>query len=259
MIEIVAAGQYGKTKHLIEMHRFRKRVFHDRLGWDVPIQPNGLEIDAYDTPDTVYVLALDENKQVVGSWRLNPTTQPMMVRDLWPEFLNSIDIKSEPASWECSRFAVAHPRLNIGKSGASRVTEEIFCAVAELCVLCGIEKLYAMFDTRIALIHKKLNCQALALSEIRDIGNAACQVGAYKMDAAMLDALRNSTGIVDALVTPDMVPPNMTQYFSSTKSRKEDCKLENHRNFHINNFFYNTLHQNLTDNSDSNHEVKAGI
>lgn len=48
MIEIIQAGQSGKTESLIEMHRVRKFIFKDRMGWDVDISDDGLEIDNYE-------------------------------------------------------------------------------------------------------------------------------------------------------------------------------------------------------------------
>ena len=72
MIEIVQPGQAGKTSYLFDMHRLRTRIFKERMNWDVDIDKNGLEIDDFDLPEAVYVLALDDEKNVIGSWRFLP-------------------------------------------------------------------------------------------------------------------------------------------------------------------------------------------
>lgn len=76
MIEIIQAGQAGKTKSLIEMHRVRKLIFKDRMGWDIDITKDGLEIDDFDLPETVYILVRDDKGRVAGVWRMLPTTSP---------------------------------------------------------------------------------------------------------------------------------------------------------------------------------------
>lgn len=54
------------------MHRLRRRVFKERLDWDVSVS-NGLEIDQYDSFKPTYLLAV-EQRDVVGCVRLLPTT-----------------------------------------------------------------------------------------------------------------------------------------------------------------------------------------
>src|SRR5262245_39506130 len=106
MIEIVQTGQSGKTPLLFDMHRLRKRVFKDRMDWNVSITPGGLEVDSFDLPDTVYILALSKDRRVIGSWRILPTSGPTMVGNIWPQFLKSIDMPADPNIWEASRFSV---------------------------------------------------------------------------------------------------------------------------------------------------------
>lgn len=51
MIEIIQAGQAGKTRLLIEMYRLRAKIFKERMGWDVHVDMNGLEVDDFDTDE----------------------------------------------------------------------------------------------------------------------------------------------------------------------------------------------------------------
>ncbi|MFN3635444.1 MAG: acyl-homoserine-lactone synthase, partial [Rhizobium rhizophilum] len=48
------------------MHRLRKRVFHDLLGWDVEVR-DAWEIDDYDRANPLYVLSYGDEGRLRGS------------------------------------------------------------------------------------------------------------------------------------------------------------------------------------------------
>jgi acyl homoserine lactone synthase len=209
MLEIAQTGQAGKTSLLFSMHRLRKRVFKDRMGWDVRIEGSGLEVDQFDLPEAVYLLALDDERHVIGTWRLLPCDGPIMIREVWPQFLDSIEIPFHAHAWEASRFAV-DSRLGHSAEGlaqVNRATQELFCGLTELCLLCGIEQVFTLYDLRIARLLKRLDCQPDAVSKRLSIAGLLAQVGSFTTDRHMLARLRAATRIQEPLVTPDMVPP----------------------------------------------------
>ena len=63
------------------MHRDRKTVFVDRLGWQVPVVNGDLEIDQFDGDDAIYLIAVDEAGGHAGSLRLLPTAGPHLLAD----------------------------------------------------------------------------------------------------------------------------------------------------------------------------------
>lgn len=95
------------------MYRLRHSVFHDRLGWDVT-SDNGMEHDAFDNLDPVYVLVRDPGDEVRGCWRLLPTTGPYMLKDVFGELLHGRPAPKQRDVWEMSRFAVAAQDGNAG-------------------------------------------------------------------------------------------------------------------------------------------------
>jgi acyl homoserine lactone synthase len=214
MLEIVQAGQAGKTSLLFDMHRLRKRVFKDRMGWNVSVTPGGLEIDDFDLPETVYLLALSNDGHVIGNWRLLPSTGPTMIRKVWPQFLDSIDMPRSPLVWEASRFAVNGPDEQSveGMAQISLATQELFCGLTDLCLLCGIREIFTMYDMRIARLLKRLDCVPHRVSARVDVDGRASHVGCFKTDEAMLARLRVATGIDHALVTADMLPPVLLEH-----------------------------------------------
>lgn len=91
-------GLYSKVAH------YRYKVFVERLGWPLRTQ-NGAELDQFDRPDTVYVVAQDDNDCVIGCARLLPTTRPYLLGEVFPQLLNGLAPPCSPDVWELSRFA----------------------------------------------------------------------------------------------------------------------------------------------------------
>lgn len=213
MLEIAQAGQAGKTGLLFDMHRLRKRVFKDRMGWDVQVTNGGLEIDQFDIPEAIYLLATNKAGRVVGNWRLLPTTGPTMIRDVWPQFLDSLPMPSSPTVWEASRFAVDSPegQSKEGLAEVNRATQELFCGLTELCLLAGIREVYTFYDMRIARLLKRLDCRARTTSQRLKVEDFLAETGVFRTDETMLANLRAATGIREQLVRPDMLPPVLAE------------------------------------------------
>lgn len=99
---------------LAAMHRQRGRVFVDRLGWKIPLQGDGREVDQFDTADAVYLLALDSDGGLQGSLRLLPTSAPHLLSELFPHLCEE-GVPRGAGVMEISRFctdpALADPRL----------------------------------------------------------------------------------------------------------------------------------------------------
>lgn len=89
---------YGK------LASYRHKVFVERLGWQLRAE-DGLEFDQFDRPDTVYVIARDEDGHVIGCARLLPTTQPYLLGEVFPELMDTQPVPNSPEVWELSRFA----------------------------------------------------------------------------------------------------------------------------------------------------------
>ena len=88
---------YQKVAH------YRHKIFVERLGWPLQTQ-DGLELDQFDRNDTVYVIAQNDNAEVVGCARLLPTTRPYLLEEVFPHLLNGLPPPRSPDVWELSRF-----------------------------------------------------------------------------------------------------------------------------------------------------------
>lgn len=102
------------------MFRLRAEVFSQRLGWDVQLTDDGLEIDPFDQVDTArYIIARDPLGHVDACWRLLPTLGPNMLRDVFPELLHGQPAPAAADVWELSRFAVAADRVAANESAGT--------------------------------------------------------------------------------------------------------------------------------------------
>jgi acyl homoserine lactone synthase len=88
--------------------QYRHEIFVRQLGWRLPMADDGLERDQYDHDDTVYVVGRDEAGSICGCARLLPTTQPYLLKDLFPFLLaEGMPAPESPGVWELSRFAAS--------------------------------------------------------------------------------------------------------------------------------------------------------
>jgi acyl homoserine lactone synthase len=87
-----------------KISRYRYRVFVETLHWKLST-PEGIELDQFDGPDTVYVTAQDQVGCITGIARLLPTDGPYLLRDVFPQLLYGLTPPSSPDIWELSRFA----------------------------------------------------------------------------------------------------------------------------------------------------------
>ncbi|SHN92840.1 hypothetical protein BHECKSOX_1620 [Bathymodiolus heckerae thiotrophic gill symbiont] len=112
----------GKKKELpkgiyADISKYRYGVFVKKLGWDLSTF-NGEEQDQFDNSDAIYVVSRDNQGNVLGCGRLLPTTQPYLLKDVFPQLLNGMTPPNSPDVWELSRFSTAD--FNVKKTGSRR-------------------------------------------------------------------------------------------------------------------------------------------
>jgi len=96
--ETLPNGMYSKVA------RYRHQVFVEQLGWQLHTR-DGAELDQFDRPDTVYVVAQDDEGHVFGCARLLPTNRPYLLGEVFPQLLNGLLPPCSLDVWELSRFA----------------------------------------------------------------------------------------------------------------------------------------------------------
>ncbi|MDP6708311.1 MAG: acyl-homoserine-lactone synthase [Alphaproteobacteria bacterium] len=196
MIEAICGAQSALYPGEIEaMLRLRHRVFVDRLNW-VAGRGDGLERDDYDALNPIYLLARADDGQLLGTWRLLPTTGPYMLRDTFPELLAGTVAPSHTGIWETSRFAV-DGGLNgeAGLDAVSKATRELFCGLVELCLDLGIAEILTMYDIHIQRLLRRVGCTPKWQSERRRIGNTIAVAGRFDINETVLATFRERAEI----------------------------------------------------------------
>ena len=104
-MEILAGRSSELTSSLMrQIGRYRHKVFVEKLGWPLQCE-HDMELDRFDCADTVYVVGLGLDKEVIGSARLLPTTQAYLLEQQFPQLLHGMPAPRSPQVWELSRFA----------------------------------------------------------------------------------------------------------------------------------------------------------
>jgi acyl homoserine lactone synthase len=129
------------------MFRLRKRVFSDRLGWDVQVT-EGREIDLFDGLDPAHVISVDNEGNVVGCMRLLQTTGPHMLADVFSSILDGEPPLRSSTVWEATRFCVDTQRLSRGRgrNTISYVTSEVMIGAFEFAMAAGVQDAVAVID-----------------------------------------------------------------------------------------------------------------
>jgi acyl homoserine lactone synthase len=182
------------------MHQLRRKVFHDRMGWDVSVIRQW-EIDGFDVFDPLYLLSVDDNNRVVGTLRLLPTTGFTMINDMFSELLTADGPIVSPLIWESSRFAVDHEAdVPIGPNGISRATAELGLGMNAIGMRLGLTHVVTVYD---ALVHRALRraqCAGEPIGPPRRIGGSLAYAVFYEVGEETERRVRAVSGITGAIL-----------------------------------------------------------
>jgi acyl homoserine lactone synthase len=160
------------------MYRLRHEVFHDRLGWEVTTD-NGMEHDEFDRADPIYMLAKGDEDEVLGCWRLLPTTGPNMLRDTFPQLLHGQPAPQRSDVWELSRFAVTVPKHQSTGFGFSEIPVKMMQAVVRFAQHNGIKRYVTVTTVAVErlLRHLGVNISRIgAPIKIGRVSTVACYI-----------------------------------------------------------------------------------
>lgn len=161
MIIVIDALNAHRFGHLLdEMFRLRKRVFADRLGWEVECTSDGREIDDFDRLDPAYIVGLDDAGHVVACVRALQTTGPHMLSDVFQAILDGEPPLRSPHVWESTRFCVDTQRLARGRSShsVSYATCELMIGSLEYAMRSGISDIVTVIDPVMNRVLKRSDC-----------------------------------------------------------------------------------------------------
>lgn len=139
MIRLITGTADPRHQDLLEEHyRLRHDIFVVERGWAALARPDGREIDAYDTPQAVYVLAIDKG-HAVGGYRFLPTSGPHLLQDRYSHLVEeAVPRGLEVHEW--SRFFIRKDHRG------GRLFRQLIGSVPGACELLGIASLTSVIE-----------------------------------------------------------------------------------------------------------------
>lgn len=195
MWEVLGTADREARGALFEsMHRDRKRVFVDWLGWDVP-HVDGLEIDGYDDDRAVYLIEADPVTGLHrGSVRLLRTDRGHILADLFPDLCEGPVPRGEGLR-EITRMCVSPDCAPEDRRDVRRMLATMLVRHAVATRLVGYTAVTEVgFLSRVAAAGWR--CRALGLP--REHGSTTIGALMIEIDAASLGDLRASGTLLDA-------------------------------------------------------------
>lgn len=170
------------------MHRDRKRVFVDRLKWDLEVVGGLHEVDRYDDARAVYLVALDPSGDHAGSMRLLPTDGPHILGDHFGALCEAPPPRG-PGIWEVTRFCT-NPDL----ADPTLVRKQLLVALVEFALLHEVRR-YTCVTHMAGLNHLLAigwDCQPLGLPQ--SVGGETLGALSIDITAETLSVLRDRAG-----------------------------------------------------------------
>jgi len=206
IMRVLAISQEDHSDHLDlikDMHRLRRRVFKDRLDWEVSVAGD-MEVDPYDALGPTYLIGITPADQVVACVRLLPTTGAYMLANTFPALLGGIAPPRDLALFESSRFCIdTEGAAEIGEKGLRLATFVLFAAVLEWGLARELRGIATVTDLRMERILKRAGWILERYAAPLAIGNTQAVAGRLPVTASALDGMRRA-GNLDG---PALMPP----------------------------------------------------
>lgn len=184
------------------MFRDRAHQFQKRLGWEVSVDEDGWETDAYDDLDPLYVIWEMPDGRHGGSMRFLPTTGRTMVNDHFLHLTSGVAIRS-PFIWECTRFCLA-------PDAGGRIAGALMAGGGELMRAFDVTHFVGVFDDRMKRIYRLIGSAPEVLGTA-GLGRDRISIGLWEYDAA--DRLR-------VLERAGLTPEQSEWWFEQSFGRK---------------------------------------
>lgn len=186
------------ASELVQMHRDRREVFVDALGWDLPIAGSWLEVDAFDNDHCIYLLARDKGQcNHLGSVRLLPSSRPNMLARHFPHLVADAAVLGHDY-WEISRL-VTNPVIGRG-TAALRIYRMLAVALVEFAELNAIARYRLVAEVRRVPSLLAMGWNVRPLGMPTGYGNDDVQALEIVIDVATMAAVRARTGLTGSML-----------------------------------------------------------
>jgi acyl homoserine lactone synthase len=176
--------------------RLRYKQFKERQGYNVPVFED-MEFDQYDTPATTYLAFVTPDGRLVGTSRLVPTTQPYMLKELWPDMVDG-ELPCHPKVWEGTRICIDK---GLPSEHRDRIKWEIVLGYLEFGLANGIERYIGVMQSLIwSRVFVQSGWGAEFLGPERIIDRIRTRAGQVHVSTEALMRVRATTGFHESVL-----------------------------------------------------------
>jgi acyl-homoserine lactone synthase len=198
-LHIVTWSNRKRYKTLLEKYfQIRHDIYVKKRKWKAIARPIDIEIDAYDTEDAIYLLALDDSARIVGGSRLVPTLKPHLLSEVFPVLVRGAAPRAADI-FEWTRFFVIPSLRRRGKP--SPVAGVILCGLLEAGLRLRIRQISVVCE---AFWPERLRALGWTVSVLGDVlDHPDGDIVALLIDAnlAALESTRRAYGIRGSVLT----------------------------------------------------------
>lgn len=205
MFTILQAHEYHRYPILIEqIFILRKKVFSDRLNWDVNVS-HGKERDRYDDLKPAYLIWCDGNyEKLYGVIRLMPTTGPTLLYDVFRSTFPDITCLQAPGIWEGTRMCTDEEllRVDMPMLDPARGFSLMLLALCEVAIEHGIHWMVSNYEPQMKRIYKRAGVNVQELGRADEFGKYPVCCGQFEVSEKVLRSMRGKLNITDPLYKP---------------------------------------------------------
>lgn len=179
---IVGATNPNCRELLTHVFRLRHDVFVKEMGWKLKCQDE-LEIDQFDTAQTLYLVEFDDDGAVVATVRMNPMSGPTLLSEVFADMCEG-GVPNSPQMWELTRGAIA------GHVRKSKHFGHIECATIEAALLYGVTKACGLFGVDLLMKKMRAGLDAHPMGQPRMIEREPHVAAEFPMNTDVLQRTR---------------------------------------------------------------------
>lgn len=202
MIVSLQAFEHGKySAVMLQMFQARKKIFFDRLQWDVSVQGE-CERDQYDDMDPVYLVWCDQGlSRHYGSIRLMPTTGPTLLHDVFGSTFPDAACLASPGIWEGTRMCLDEEALaaDFPRIPAGRAFSLMLVALCEFALGHGVHTLVSNYEPHVKRLYTRAGARVQELGRAESFGPSPVCCGAFAVSLDVLSSMRAKLGLSEAV------------------------------------------------------------
>lgn len=189
--------------------RLRKRVFADKLGWDVPVTGDE-EFDEYDAMGANYLVWTSPDRSTFyGALRLMPTDGPTLLHDVFWATHGGSPALCAPDIWEGTRMCLDETAIARDMPGCSpaRAMNLLLVALCEAALSLGIRRMVCNFEPAMARVYRRAGVRMTMHGSADGYGRRPVCCASFEVSVDALDQMRRTVGIETPLVRLDRSAP----------------------------------------------------